>query len=505
MESIKELVEHAATSYKDSVAVQYIDSQGNIVKKTYEDLKRDSELIAYYFTMQDYQDRNIVILGENSYEWMISLFGTILSGNIAIPLDYRLPLKDMEGILRDANVSVLMYQGKFGPVVDELGNDLKEIISSICMNDYKAFVTDDFSSYTVPDTVEPKKCCMIMFTSGTTGASKGVMLSQKGLVIDAVSASAQSGCRNGKTCILSVLPMFHIFALVVDILWSVVQGFTLSINTTFPEIMKNARRFGVTRICMVPMMADYIYHSMVQLEKQKPQLSKRQIVEELLGTKISRFVFGGAYLDPEFRAKLEAYEVEVRSGYGMTESSCVISTEEGAQCKVATAGKIVDCNEVKIVNGEICVKGENVMLGYYHDEDSTMKTVQNGWLLTGDIGYIDQEHYLFITGKKKNVMITNSGENVSPEELENKLLAYPVIKEVIVYQKKNQILADIYPDAEYAKEFKILDTLKALQDAIDQVNAETPSYKHIHGFTTRDTEFEKTSNMKIKREMFYYK
>lgn len=434
-------------------------------------------------------------------EWMISFFGIILSGNIAIPLDPRLPVKDIEGILDHADSTVLLYHQNMSSMVEQLQNGIR---SALCMNDYETFQTEAFKTYEVQGAETPEECCMIMFTSGTTGTSKGVMLSQKSLLSDAVSAVIHSGHRHETTRVLSVLPMFHIFALSVDILWCTVQGIPMSINTAFPEIMREARLFGVTRMCMVPMMADYIYSSMVQRAKKHPEKTKREIADELLGEKLKCLVFGGAYLEQEFRDKLTAFGLEVKCGYGMTETSCVVSSEEGMPNKEGSAGHIIDCNQVKIIDGEVCVKGDNVMLGYYRDEEGTKAVLKDGWVLTGDIGYTDDQNYLFITGKKKNVMITSSGENVSPEELEKKLLAYDIVKETIVYQKKSQIVTEIYPDIDYIPEDRREDVEDAIRQVIDKVNAANPSYKHIHGFTTRDTELEKTGTMKVKRENYYY-
>lgn len=503
MKTIKEMLECAAAKYGKNIAVQYIDEKKRIVEKTYEDLKRDSELIAYHLSEKGYKKTNIAILSDNSYEWMISFFGIILSGNVAIPLNDKLPVEELNEILKRAGVKTFLYHKDRKALAEQIKaeNGIKE---AVCMNEYPSFETEAFAAYEVPDAADAAECCMIMFTSGTTGGSKGVMLSQKSLLTDAVSASEQSGCRHDNTHILSVLPMFHIFALSVDVLWSVVQGFPIAINTSFPEIMKNAKRFGVTRICMVPMMAEYIYNSMVQLLGKQPQKPKRAIAEEVLGTKIKYLVFGGAYLEPEFRSRLASFGLEVKCGYGMTETSCVISTEEGVENKEGTVGHILDCNQVKIVNGEICVRGDNVMMGYYQDDEATGEVMEQGWMRTGDIGYMDEENYLYITGKKKNVIITASGENVSPEELEKKLLVYDLVKEVIVYQKKNQIAAEIYPDADYMIREKLDNAEAAIRRMIEEVNAKNPSFKHIHSFTTRDTELEKTSTMKIKREKYYY-
>ena len=503
MNTMKELLDHAADSYGDYDSVQYIENEGNVIHKSYRNLREDSEKVAGYLQFLGYRREKIAIVSPNSYEWMVAFFGIILSGNIVIPIDHRLPMDNIHEILKKAEVRVCIYHKKLKGLADKIRVEVASIEALLCINDYGVLAEKVPENGITEYDADGEACCMIMFTSGTTGASKGVMLSQKGLLVDAESASSQSDNRHKVTHVVSILPMFHIFALAVDILWSVVQGFTLYLANTIPEVVQYSKTFGATRICMVPMMADYIYHCLVSFATKHPEMPRRKAAEEILGEKIHYLVFGGAYLEPEFRKNLMEFGLEIRCGYGMTETSCVIATEEGVEGKSGSVGRILDCNEVKIVDGEIWVRGENIMLGYYQDDDSTQEILKDGWIMTGDIGYVDEEHYLFIVGKKKNVIITASGENISPEELEKKLLAYDMIKETIVYQKKNQIIAEIYPDYEKTALDKD-EQNQHMQKIIDEINAANPAYKHIQGWTIRDTEFEKTGTMKIKRENYYY-
>ena len=216
----------------------------------------------------------------------------------------------------------------------------------------------------------------------------------------------------------------------------------------------------------------------------------------MLGEHFRRIILGGAFIEPKLREGLLSYGIEVICGYGMTEATGPVSSEEGAGARAGSVGDILPCNEVKIIDNEICIRGTNVMQGYYHDEQTTAEHLQDGWLKTGDYGYI-KDHYLYITGKKKNLIITSNGENVSPEELEKYLHESPMIREVICFQKDDQIQAVIYPNMETFNQ----ETLDAW---VKSVNQRLPMYKQIRKYTVTDKELEKTSSMKIKRESYYF-
>ncbi len=208
---------------------------------------------------------------------------------------------------------------------------------------------------------------------------------------------------------------------------------------------------------------------------------------------------GGAYLNPAFINLFKKYDITILQGYGMTECAPVISTNCNSAKKDGSIGRCMPNCEVKIVEEEIWVKGSSVMQGYYKMPEETAETLEDGWLKTGDLGYVDEEGFLFLTGRKKNLIITPNGENVSPEEIENKLGETRLVQEVLVRDDGGVIEAEIFPDLEYASKKKIKDLQAALQEVIDEYNKTAPLYKRVFKLKIRDVEFEKNTTKKIKR------
>lgn len=228
-------------------------------------------------------------------------------------------------------------------------------------------------------------------------------------------------------------------------------------------------------------------------------LPKKMVAKSAFGGNLKTIVSGGAYLPPELVGHFKEYGITILQGYGMTECSPVISTNLEWESKEGSVGKLMPNCEAKVVENEIWVRGSSVMLGYYKMSEETKETLTDGWLRTGDLGYVDEDGFVFLTGRKKNLIILKNGENVSPEELENQLYQNPLIKEIIVREKDNIIEAEIFPDLEYAGKKHIKDVEGKLQSILDDFNKDMPAYKRIHGLKIRDTEFEKTPSKKIKR------
>ena len=220
---------------------------------------------------------------------------------------------------------------------------------------------------------------------------------------------------------------------------------------------------------------------------------------KVFGKQFHTIFSGGAYLNPTYIDLFKKYGITIFQGYGMTESAPVISTNCERAMKAGSVGKAMPNCEIKIVDEEVWVKGTSVMQGYYRMPEETAQTLEDGWLKTGDLGYLDEEGYLFLTGRKKNLIITPNGENVSPEEIENRLCASRLVQEVLVRDSDGVIEAEIFPDLEYAAKKKIKDMGAALQDIIDEYNKTAPLYKRIYKLKVRDTEFDKNTTKKIKR------
>ena len=223
------------------------------------------------------------------------------------------------------------------------------------------------------------------------------------------------------------------------------------------------------------------------------------IAKQAFGGNLKTICSGGAYLDPDYVAKFAEYGITILQGYGMTECSPVISNNLEWENKVGSVGKLLPNCQAKIVDEEIWVKGSSVMMGYYKMPEETAAALEDGWLKTGDLGYVDEDNFIYITGRKKNLIILANGENVSPEEIENQIVKADLVKEIIVREKDRVIQAEIFPDYEFAKKKFIRDIPAKLQEIIDEYNKTAPVYKRVLSLVVRETEFEKNTSRKIKR------
>lgn len=420
--------------------------------------------------------------------------GIIVSDNILVALDTRINHDEYEKIVKNVEAQGVFYSTLTKNTVGDISGLLQ-----INIDEYEPVNADDSIIFDS----DINDMAMIMFTSGSTGKSKGVCLSQKNLISDACCTAEHALINPDECCNIICLPMFHIFCFAIDVMWLFVKGCAIAINSSIIRIKDEIKEFNASRVCMVPMMAEILLNELNTFYNNHSELTKSRVRQMVLGEKFHRIILGGAFVEQTLRDNLASYDMEVICGYGMTEATAAISSEEGSGARKGSIGEILNCNEVRIIDGEICARGDNIMMGYYKDEEATKEILSDGWLRTGDLGYI-KDNYLYITGKKKNLIITGNGENVSPEELEGYLYESPVVKEVVCYQKNNQIRALIYPDYQGNKKLKKDEIKEKLEGFIQNMNRKMPMHKHIQAFDITDKELEKTSNMKIKREKYYY-
>ena len=247
---------------------------------------------------------------------------------------------------------------------------------------------------------------------------------------------------------------------------------------------------------MVPLMIETLAKKL----EEAALLPAAVVKAKVFGRQFHTIFSGGAYLNPAYIDLFARYGITILQGYGMTECSPVISTNLSWCVKKESVGRLMPNCEAKTVDGELWVRGGSVMMGYYGMPEETAETLHDGWLATGDLGYVDEEGYVFLTGRKKNLIITANGENVSPEELENRLGEQRLVQEILVRENADGVIeAEIFPDYDYAKKKRIADITAALQQLIDDYNAGAPAYKKIYSLKVRETEFEKTPSKKIKR------
>ena len=298
-----------------------------------------------------------------------------------------------------------------------------------------------------------------------------------------------------RTVILSVLPIHHAYCLSMDILKAMSLGSVICINDSLMRVVKNIKLFKPEMILMVPLMIETIAKKLQESALLPAALVKSQV----FGKQFHTICSGGAYLDPSYMDLFQKYGITILQGYGMTECSPVISTTVSWNIRKDAVGQLLPNCEARTVEGELWVRGSSVMQGYYKMPEETEEALEDGWLKTGDLGYVDGEGFVYLTGRKKNLIITKNGENVSPEELENRLSQNRLVKEILVREAEGVIEAEIYPDQDYIKKKRIRDVREALQKTVDDYNAEAPLYKRIYRLKIRDTEFEKTTSKKIKR------
>lgn len=505
--TIRELLVKSAANYGDMDAIRFkvksADSEGKKVTaiegKTYTELKNDSECFSAALVALDEQKKHIAILGGTSYSWIVTYFGVVNSGSVAVPLDAALPTEELCELLDRADVTTLVFDKSKAQVAEAAKTACPQLKYLICMTEDSG-VEGALSLWTLIGSQtpgfdyepQPEDLATIMFTSGTTGKSKGVMLTNRNLAENAtcIDLKYEPG-----TVIMSVLPIHHAYCLSMDILKALSTGAVVCINDSLLRVAKNIKVFEPNIILMVPLMIETLAKKLEEAAWMPAPLVKAKV----FGKQFNIIYSGGAYLNPAYIDTFKKFGITILQGYGMTECAPVISMNLNWHNKAGSVGKLMPNCEAKSVEEEIWVKGSSVMQGYYHMPEETAQTLEDGWLKTGDLGYVDEDGFVFLTGRKKNLIITPNGENVSPEEIENKLGENRLVQEVLVRESEGVIEAEIFPDYDYAGKKKIKDIPAALQEIIDDYNKEAPLYKRVFKLKVRDVEFEKNTTKKIKR------
>lgn len=498
--TMKDIIDYGAEKYGDSPAFRY-KKHKEVVTKSYRDVKRHSQSFGHVLDSLKLAGCHVAVVGPATYEWIVTYFGTANSGGVIVPLDAQLKAENLCELLNRADISVLVFDSirkDVAAMAKEKCPGLKYMISMqaeekegdiLSLHQLLSGQAGSFSCEPDPD-----KVCAILFTSGTTGKSKGVMLTHRNLADNAT-------CLDMKippgTVSMTVLPIHHAYCFTMDILKGLYIGLVICINDSIMHVAGNMKLFKPEIMLLVPMVIESVYK---KLKDSTGILPKKAVAKAAFGGKLKTVCSGGAYLPPEMVEAFAQYGITILQGYGMTECSPLISTNLPWDSKTGSVGRLIPNCRAKIVDGEIWVQGSSVMSGYYNMPEETKEALtDDGWLRTGDLGCIDGDGFIYITGRKKNLIILKNGENVSPEELENEISQNPLIKEIIVRDKNAVIEAEIFPDLEYAGKKRIKDVPAKLREIIDQFNKGLPSYKKIRGLSVREVEFDKTPSKKIKR------
>ena len=554
MNNMKHFIEKVA-DHGDKPVFKYFDKSRTLHEVTYTEFSAKAKAEAAGFDALGLAGGKIAIAGETSPEWVMTYVSSIAAGGVAIPLDRELSADELGGFMRMVDATAIAFAKSFEAKALAIAAACPDIKSFVCF-DPVGVETDDArfttlacvleagekgiaSGYTIPEPEDMNNLAEYLFTSGTTGTSKCVMLSQKN-VCSTINCACECVEFFPEDTIVSVLPIHHTYELCC-LVAGMNYGMTIGINDSLKHILKNLATFRPTGLVLVPLIVNTMYKRIWDEAKKSGRDGKLKVgiklsralravgidvraklfgeVVSAFGGRLERIVCGGAPLNAQMVKSFEEFGITIMEGYGITECSPLVSVNPYFALKSGSVGPAVSCCEAKIVDGapnadgvevgEICVKGDNVMLGYYENEEENARVfTEDGYFRTGDMGYLDRDGYIYITGRKKSVIILESGKNVYPEELEEYLAKIDLIAEAVVVGRKipaeDTILltAVVYPDAnKFEKGASESEMLEAIKAQIMQMNKKLPTYKHIKDVELRTTEFEKTTSRKIKRHL----
>ena len=503
---IGELLEKSVRDHADVTAVQWLQKR-EVLGETYEELWEHVTRIRRGLQQKKAAGKHIALIGSSSPQWIESYLAVITGGCVAVPLDAGLPSEDLIELLKRSDSEALFLSEKHKALIDEIlcscpklkqiwmlqgQEEPKQDHAALLEKLMKAGQQEEI----LENSVDAQDIATIIYTSGTTGKSKGVMLTQENLAqnVLSVTIAIEPG-----TKVMSVLPIHHAFCLVMDWLKGFSLGATLCINDSYMHMVRNMGIYQPQMMLMVPMMLETLYKKLSMADASAP---KQAVAQAVFGANLKTIFTGGAHLDPFYIEKFEEYGVQVLEGYGMSECSPVISTNSVENYKTGSIGRPLSNVEIAFEQGEILVRGSSVMKGYYKMPQETAEALRGGWLHTGDKGYIDEDGFLFINGRVKNLIILSNGENISPEEIENKLGLNPLVGEVIVTGKDQGLTANIYPKQAVVEASDMDDQSiqESLQSILDIYNQKQPTYRQITGLVVRKDPFVRNATGKIIRE-----
>ena len=510
--TIYDLVQNTGREYGSRVFLRY-EENDVLFEVTYEQFAADCMAIAAWTEEQSRlagHKVHVGLMGSSSHHYLAALMGVMCAGCVAVPLDIQVNLDTFCDCLSRSDVDILFYDWEHRSLVDGAMERCPGIRTCISLQHGRHVPCSDnilkeYAGRSVCPDIDIRELAMILFTSGTTGRGKGVMLSQ-GNLIDNVFCTDEPEILCNQV-FLNVLPIHHVFCINGDILLTMRYGNTLCLNRDMSRLVEHMRLFEPTRFRTVPMIPKSLYNRIMVLSRQYPDRPLEEIKTEVLGSRLTHIACGGGYLAPELKECYAKLGIEMAQGYGMSECSPKITTAVwNRPDKAASVGQIVNGCRVRIVDGEIQVKSPSVMLGYYKDPEQTAEVLtEDGWLCTGDIGYVDDENFLYLTGRKKNLIILSNGENVAPEQVEHMFDGDRLVEEILVFEENDAITAEIYPNFKYAEAAGIGNIEEELSRLVNLHNQELPSFKRILRFRVRETPFEKTSSKKIIRSKYFSK
>ncbi|MBQ7336598.1 MAG: AMP-binding protein [Clostridia bacterium] len=540
-ENLKQLYHASAEKFGDKIfAMEKINGEYQGV--SFSRYAEDVDALGTELCARGLSGKRVIVTGENCYAWITAYMAVTCGVGVVVPVDKEIPAEEIANIANIAEASAVIYSAKYAEKI----NVIDPKVMRICFDELPDLIRSGNDriiqgnhTYLKAE-IDPNAMGSLIFTSGTTGVSKGVMLSHRNLCFN-LSEMCQMIYIDTEDRFLSVLPLHHVYECTCGFLCPLYRGSSLAFSEGLRHITRNLKETSPTVVLCVPLLMETMYHKVWAnirkqgLEKKVTALinttnaipseklrdaAKRKLfakIHENFGGKLRIMISGGAAADPIVLKGLRDFGIHTYQGYGLTECAPLAALNRehffnDASAGMATPNALLDIYDVQDDGtGEIRYKGDNIMLGYYKMPELTREVIRDGWFYTGDLGYLDENGFLYITGRKKNVIVTSGGKNIFPEELETYLGRNPYVKESVVVgyvnKKKNDydIVAIIYPDYEkmeetYGKNFVQSQLDLELKKAISEVNGIVQSYKRIEYYVIRREEFPKNSSRKIKRK-----
>ena len=549
-ENFRIMVENAADKAPEKIAFSYKKKplEEDTVKVTFEQVRKDVKRLGTAAHVFGFSENNVAIIGGASYGWILSYFALMASGTVTVPLDKEMPAEDLAATVAKAKCTAVFYGAELETKLDTIRSLCPTVKTFVAMTDKKFGEGDSSVSELIEKgnaeiengnniyydyNLDPDVMATIVFTSGTTGKGKGVMLSQTNIVSD-MTQGMYNFAITPKT--LLALPPHHTFGSTVNIVGHFAQNCEIYISSGIKYFQREMKEQQPSHLILVPLFVETLYKRIWATAEKSGQASKlralikasngmRKVgidlrkklfstVTKNFGGKLEMVICGGAALNQDIIDFFDAIGVTLLNGYGITECAPLISCNRNKLQKNGSVGTPIIGELVKIADpdengeGEICVKGPNVMLGYYEDPEATAAVFdEEGYFRTGDYGKLDEDGWLYITGRLKNLIIFSNGKNVYPEEIETEISRIPGVGEVVVYAGESKsnpsrevIVAEIFPDTEALEQKGITGDLQTyFEEGVKEANSRMVSYKAVGYVKLRDTEFPKNTSRKIIR------
>lgn len=550
---IRDMLEKSGELYGDRPAYIFKSGEeGKFREITHNEFRNDVKALGTKFVNMGLKDKRIAVISENRYEWGIVYLAVVTGTGVIVPLDKSLPENEIENLIIRSEVEAVVYSKKYNNIMDKIKNENNTKVKYFISMDLEKEENGVYSQYELINQgkklledgnrefldakIDTEKMSIMLFTSGTTAMSKAVMLSHKNICANLMDITSVIKI-NENDRFLSFLPLHHTFECTVGFLYPISKGGSIAFCEGIRHIADNIKEYQITAMISVPILFESMYKKVIKSIEKKGKLEtvqkgikisqfllkfkidiRKKLFKEIhdnLGGKVRLFVAGGAALDPEAEKGFNELGFTMYQGYGLTESSPVISAEDDKYQRLGSIGKAFPSLDVKIEApndegiGELLAKGPSIMLGYYNNEEATKETItEDGWLHTGDLAKIDKDGFIFISGRKKFVIVLKNGKNIYPEEIETLINKVEGIKESFVYGKPQddgdyKICAKIVYDDELVEETfgtKNSEELKEkIWQEIKKINKTMPAYKYVREISVTNKELIKTTTQKVKR------